>query len=592
MISGNSVGDDVATIARSVNEHHCSRTCFKKGGFCRFKYPKPPSPHTIIVQPIKDNSQEKRKQTLAKGSLIIQKVTEIAQDKEVISQIMQNYKKENESEKDYKINRKERIKDICKRAEVNFDDYLTALGNSNTGYKVILARDIDETMMNPYNIEMIRAWNGNMDLQPVLDFFAVVTYVSDYYAKDDTGLMDILNAVLKDENAQDMKDRMKSLANAFLMMRQIGEAEAVFRLIKTMNLSKSNIKCEFVATGPKEERSIFWQKATEEQLKQGIPVIQLPNRDGYFFAKPDLWEKYLRRPSVIKDLCFAQFAKMYKRPDGTKKQEDNDDDYDENDGESDLIEDPIYDDSNKFHFIMTSKKGPAKPLPQCIELTTTYPSDPRFMVKRTFPAALRFHTVKMENDPKRFMLNELMLYRPLDEEVKDEEIEALYNEKEGNELKIDLVKRQVMEFLEGVTEARYHAEQLKKELDIDLEEVAATGLDPQGFQDNEQCELEGADAHDDFQHLNPDMLSIQDEEKDDQVKKKSLFREIEIPTNDELKQRIRSLDPYQREVVNTAIKYARQIVKSRKPSNRYPKGPLINISGGAGAGIYCLCTIS
>ena len=142
----------------------------------------------------------------------------------------------------------------------------------------------------------------------------------------------------------------------------------------------------------------------------------------------------------------------------------------------------------------------------------------------------------------------------------------------------------VMEFLEGVTEARYNAEQLKKELDIDLEEIAATGLDPQGFQDNEQCELEGIDAHEDFQHLDPDTLTLPNEEKEDHIKHKSLFREIDMPTDDELKQRIRSLDPHQREVVNIAIKYARQIVKSRKPPNRYPNGPLINVSGGAGAG--------
>ena len=173
------------------------------------------------------------------------------------------------------------------------------------------------------------------------------------------------------------------------------------------------------------------------------------------------------------------------------------------------------------------------------------------------------------------MLNELMLYRPLSEEVKDDEIETLYNEKEGDELKIDIVKSQVMEFLEGVTEARFHAEQLKKELDIDLDEIAATQLDPQGLQDNEQCDLDGADAHEDYEHLDPDMLTIPNDEKDDNMKSKSLFREIDIPNNDELKQRIRSLDPYQREVVNTAIKYARQIVKSRKPPNRYPKGPLI-----------------
>ena len=63
--------------------------------------------------------------------------------------------------------------------------------------------------------------------------------------------------------------------------------KVVNKLKIAVKLQKSNIKCEFVATGPKEERSIFWQKATEEQMKQGIPVIQLPNRDGFFYAR--LW---------------------------------------------------------------------------------------------------------------------------------------------------------------------------------------------------------------------------------------------------------------------------------------------------------------
>ena len=147
--------------------------------------------------------------SLAKGSITIQKVMDVVADKNVTDKIMQKYQKENESRKDFELNRKKRIKEICQIADVKFDDYIEALGNSNSSYKVILARDIDELMINPYNIEMLRAWNGNMDLQPVLDFFAVVTYISDYYAKDDTGLMDILKGVLNDENASDVKERIK-----------------------------------------------------------------------------------------------------------------------------------------------------------------------------------------------------------------------------------------------------------------------------------------------------------------------------------------------------------------------------------------------
>ena len=92
------------------------------------------------------------------------------------------------------------------------------------------------------------------------------------------------------------------------------------------------------------------------------------------------------------------------------------------------------------------------------------------MIKRTFPSALRFHKVKPDNH-KRFMLNELQLYCPLDDEVKDEEIEIKYNELHGEKRKVEIIKNQVMEFLEGVQEARYQVAQMQKELDIDLEDA-------------------------------------------------------------------------------------------------------------------------
>ena len=65
--------------------------------------------------------------------------------------------------------------------------YLKALSTSKTGNSIVQKRDIDEIFINSYNVEWLRAWNGNMDIQVVLDYFAVITYVTDYYAKDDTG---------------------------------------------------------------------------------------------------------------------------------------------------------------------------------------------------------------------------------------------------------------------------------------------------------------------------------------------------------------------------------------------------------------------
>ena len=183
------VGPDVAEIARAVNKHHCTKTCRKLGTNCRFNYPKPPSPKTIIQEKPKEGNEEKRNQSVAKGLLTIKKVMDVLEDEENIQKIMAQFKKEAETSEEMLENRVKRIKMVCKLAAVSYEDYIEALEMTSNGYKVVLARDIDELQINPYNKELIRAWNGNMDLQPVLDFFAVVTYVADYYARKTTFFM-------------------------------------------------------------------------------------------------------------------------------------------------------------------------------------------------------------------------------------------------------------------------------------------------------------------------------------------------------------------------------------------------------------------
>ena len=51
-----------------------------------------------------------------------------------------------------------------------------------------------------------------------------------------------------------------------------------------------------------------------------------------------------------------------------------------------------------------------------------------------------------------------------------------------------------------------------------------------------------------------------------------------------MKESTRSLDIFQREVINIGIKYAKGIVKSRKEGNASPQAPLLMVHGGAGAG--------
>ena len=465
------VGEEIAATAKEVNQHKHTVTCRKYGGKCRFNYPRPPAPHTIIVQPVVESDTAKRNKIINDSYKIIGQVMEVMNDKEKLKKVMDRFDKDDEKGEEISQRRIERIKKICKMAEVSYEEYIKALGVSNKGYSVIYKRDIDELFMNPYNIEWMQAWDGNLDIQPCLDYFAVSTYITDYYAKADTAMMTALKTAMKASNENEIKEKMKVVANLFLTHRQIGEAEAVYRLIPSLTLSMSNIACQFLFTARKEERSMRWKRATEEQLQKGIRAKRLDQQEGFWYKQPDLWNKYLRRPNEVKDICCAQFARMYKgvSPKEGKTNDDEDDEIPEVFEDEDDADDEDGDEF-KFNFMMTyrenGKKG--KPLPGLIKLLNPYPGEAVWMKKRSRPVALRYHKYQKDNDHKRYMLSEIMKYTPLDDEVEDDKIEELYNEMIDGVRKIEIVKRQVMPHLEGVTEARYYVEKMNKEVQANL----------------------------------------------------------------------------------------------------------------------------
>ena len=119
------------------------------------------------------------------------------------------------------------------KTQADYDLYEEALQASNGGFSIILERDIDEMYVNSYNPEWARAWNGNTDLQICLDYFAVITYITEYYTKDDTGTMTLLLKALQDANATTLKEKMKALMNTFIAARQMGETETFTKYSRT-----------------------------------------------------------------------------------------------------------------------------------------------------------------------------------------------------------------------------------------------------------------------------------------------------------------------------------------------------------------------
>ena len=166
---------------------------------------------------------------------------------------------------------------------------------------------------------------------------------------------------------------------------------------------------------------------------------------------------------------------------------------------------------------------------------------------------------------------------PHNKELSYEDARGLYQELHNGEKKVDIVKRQVMEHLKDVTEARFFVEEALK--DVDLEETECTYNAAQ-MQENEDFETEGTEEHPGYGHIDPDLLDSADEG----VSIQSRYRKVEIPSLEELKISTRNLDQYQRQVVDVGIQYAKDMVMARKSSSAPPQPPIVMVHGGAGAG--------
>ena len=144
---------------------------------------------------------------------------------------------------------KNRLVSLLKRAGLPGQDesemielYENALAVSESGYRVIHKRDVDEIFVNNYNPEWILNWNANMDLQLCLDFYAVITYISDYYSKDDSGTMKHIKEALKQAGNESLRTKLSLVSHTFLTHRQIGKSEAYFRILPHLHMKESNIQ--------------------------------------------------------------------------------------------------------------------------------------------------------------------------------------------------------------------------------------------------------------------------------------------------------------------------------------------------------------
>lgn len=413
-----------------------------------------------------------------------------------------------------------------------------------------------------------------MDIQLCLDFFAVITYISDYYSKDDSGTMQFLIDALKDAQNKDLRSKLKKVGSVFLTHRQMGESEAYYRILPHMNLKGSNIQAVFAPTGF--NPSNFLQRIDDDDTDEN--AIEVEGREGLYREKPSMYKKYLRRDCELqpelKDLCYAQFVKRYssarKIPTSYTFQS--------------AKFAKTYDSSGQLihkDVIVTKEMDENEDvykLPTYIKLNSPQQDEPSYMKIRS-EAALRFHKFKKDKNLHEHLFSELQLYHPhtnlkkhgckynLEKEKSDLEIcQRTYTKSQINK-----VKNRIMPFLENVEEGMEAAHELRSNI--------GDQLDPQNEQDRLECEDMGLE--DNLEYAPRDFSGMFEE--NDTSSPSGLFKTVTLKSDEDIFKLIHSLDDAQRLVVDIAMKYIKEILVSRKTTCCIDVPRLI-VQGGAGSG--------
>ena len=562
--------------------------CFKKGSTCRFNFPRLPSERTIIAQPLKQGDMTDKEYAARKK----EHKENLQRVKEKLVQLTEDGRQECSLD----------TETLLQRANVDKKKYYEALEVSQSGACIILKRDPKEAYINNYNPEWMKAWDGNMDISVCLDYFAIVTYITDYYTKTESGVTKAINAAVKasKERGDDMTATMSHLVYAYLKSREMGESEAYYRIIPSLHLSQSNVKCTFVATGFPENRSTMLRPVNERTINQDIEDeadadddfeekrekgdIQIAGSDKIFRKICQIHEKYANRPKSLEAMCLAQFVISYDmmdKADGKKKKYQKDGSTAERSKRRDMN-------------IVSYNPEEEKPLPLNIKLD----NDLGYMRlrERGGQSVLRRHKLKEDKSPHEYYYSQLVLFWPWRKEEEElrrdnlEECRQLFEDMEPCEegkdepmrrTKVEKIQEKLFPHLNDVEEGRAVVAQLDDHRPTHIGDM----IDPQSTLENEEAQEEGMTEDGAHAGRFPNK-SIRNLHESMLPSTSGRYRMIPLPKNDNEYAQMRaaagSLDDDQRMVLDIQLNWAWEDRSSIL--GHTPDPPLLIVHGGAGTG--------
>ncbi|XP_066928370.1 uncharacterized protein [Clytia hemisphaerica] len=450
------------------------------------------------------------------------------------------------------------IDEILNELDIPKNDYEYALSVSeDDDFHLYLKRDSNACFVNNYFTEGLKAWQANLDIQPVFNYYKAVTYMCAYLSKTEDEVSHAMNQAVQEafENDLDKYQQMKSIAHAYVSKREVSVQEAVYLSMPELWLRKVFPGVTFANTNVPEKR--FRMCLSENEISE------LPEDSTSIFKK-NMLDRYCDRPTnnyangiyvSVSNMCYAEFLRFY----SIMYVENKENDCQPNELVDDLVE----------------SNHPTNGYPNIVPLLSS-----RDKLKcRKVPLVLRLHEPNRNKHPEDYAHHLLMLYYPFrnENELLSQEHNS-YTQKLFEPGVVEMIERNraLIQPYSGLVDdalVRFRTDITLNMNDFEQQE-----------NDETNAELESNTANNNDES--------DDEANEDTVPLRAAIpmESILLPDN-EINTRIRSLNPQQREIFDVIHKWGRNFVKNLSSKDPKIVEPFhIFLTGGGGVGKSHLLT--
>ena len=192
---------------------------------------------------------------------------------------------------------------------------------------VMLKRNVKDIRTNPFVPALSQVWDGQMDVQLVLDAYAAAVYLTTYMCKGTEGVSAMLKQVVVDflSGKYDDYNCILKTGQQWLRCNEVCAQEAVFHVL-SMPLSRKSCKVIYLDTSEPDERIWVMKEASElEELPDdSTDVTKKTPLDHFQQYHLDRVDCEKTPTQAYPDLSYAEFHMFYARKTQRPKSKDDD----------------------------------------------------------------------------------------------------------------------------------------------------------------------------------------------------------------------------------------------------------------------------